>query len=525
MDHPGGSHRVRTLIPHLNYSVLRAAKILPKEAMFTKIAKGGKFPSLAQKMGYSEFGLFMESIIRVLVENPLCFETLDVLKFQLPDNLQKYFKSSDYTNIFKLVKTVFLPSKMIYEPEWTVGPVEEPSGPMIVGPTASVVSGCSVPKVMGPSGPMIVGHPDLVYTDTIYDIKTTGRFNAMRSESILQILSYFCLAKKLKKDITKVGLVLPAQNLILSYDLSSWDWKPFWDKLTTDAVKRKNKQNSLYKADFITRAIFLSNLARVGNTVRKVDLMKCISANPNIPYQFFVGGNCNSNIKLTAPFKKKLKAIITKNNTQVYIHAPYNLNLSKPRGNFEKEGERGTSPWVVEKTIAFLNVAAEMSVNGVVIHAGRIGDRGKKNNEVRKEKETRAVEVMYKSVVDVINGAKNLDIKLLIETSSGQDGEVLCSPNEMCTFYLSSPKLVRDKVGLCVDTCHVFAAGYNPINYIKLLETNDIPIHLIHYNDSKMEKGTKRDRHAPVGYGFIGLEIMSEVLNWAIERGVPCVRE
>ena len=501
MDHPG-PHRVRTLIPHLNYSALRAAKILPKEAMFTKIAKGGKFPILAKKMGYSEFGLFMESIIRVLVENQntLPFETLDVLKFQLPDDLQKYFKSSDYTDIFKLVKTVFLPSMMVYEPEWSVG------------------------MVMGLTSPIIVGHPDLIYTDTIYDIKTTGRFNAMRSESILQILSYFCLAKKLKKDITKVGLVLPAQNLILSYDLSSWDWKPFWNKLTTDAVKRKNKQCSLYKTDFITRAIFLSNLTRVGNTVHKVDLMKCININSNIPYQFFVGGNCNSNIKLTAPFKKKLKAIITKSNTRVYIHAPYNLNLSKPRGNFKKEGD-GEIHWVVVKTIAFLKVAAEMGVEGVVIHAGRIGDGCKIGNEIRKEKEIQAIEKMYKSVIAVIDGAKNIDIKLLIETSSGQDGEVLCSPNEMCTFYLSLPKLVRDKVALCVDTCHVFAAGYNPINYIKLLETNGIPINLIHYNDSKMEKGTKRDRHAPVGYGFIGLEIMSAVLDWAIEHVVPCVRE
>ena len=503
MDHPG-PHRVRTLIPHLNYSVLRAAKILPKEAMFTKIAKGGKFPLLAKKMGYSEFGLFMESIIRVLVENQntLPFETLDVLKFQLPDDLQKYFKGSDYTDIFKLVKTVFSSSKMVYEPEWSVG--------------------------------MVMGHPDLIYNDTIYDIKTTGRFNAMRSESILQILSYFCLAKKLKKNVTKVGLVLPAQNLILSYDLSSWDWVPFWDKLTTDAVKRKNKQNSLYKTDFITRAIFLSNLTRVGNTVRKVDLMKCININSNIPYQFFIGGNqrsprfrrgnCNSNIKLTAPFKKKLKAIITKSNARVYIHAPYNLNLSKPRGNFEKEGD-GEIPWVIEKLMAFLKVAAEMGVNGVVIHAGRIGDGGKIGSEIRKEKEIRAVKKMYRSVVEIIDGAKNIDTKLLIETSSGQDGEVLCSPNEMCTFYLSLPKLVRDKIGLCVDTCHVFAAGYNPINYIKLLETNGIPINLIHYNDSKMEKGTKRDRHAPVGYGFIGLEIMSAVLDWAIEHVVPCVRE
>lgn len=150
MDHPG-PHRVRTLIPHLNYSALRAAKILPKEAMFTKIAKGGKFPLLAKKMGYSEFGLFMESIIRVLVENQntLPFETLDVLKFQLPDDLQKYFKSSDYIDIFKLVKTVFLPTKMVYEPEWTVEAIVGPTSPMIVGPIASVVSERSVPKVMG----------------------------------------------------------------------------------------------------------------------------------------------------------------------------------------------------------------------------------------------------------------------------------------------------------------------------------------------------------------------------------------
>jgi len=63
------------------------------------------------------------------------------------------------------------------------------------------------------------------------------------------------------------------------------------------------------------------------------------------------------------------------------------------------------------------------------------------------------------------------------------------------------------------------------MEYILELEKRGVPIKLIHYNDSKMKKGSRRDRHAAIGNGYIGFSPLFNVLSWAIKNNVPCVSE
>ena len=87
--------------------------------------------------------------------------------------------------------------------------------------------------------------------------------------------------------------------------------------------------------------------------------------------------------------------------------------------------------------------------------------------------------------------------------------------------------------GICVDTCHIFAAGYNIKNKYVMLQYLDKfneligleEIKLIHLNDSKNETGSKIDRHENLGVGFIGLKPLLKFANFFIKQNVPVILE
>jgi deoxyribonuclease-4 len=112
-----------------------------------------------------------------------------------------------------------------------------------------------------------------------------------------------------------------------------------------------------------------------------------------------------------------------------------------------------------------------------------------------------------------------------LENPAGQGRELLRDPEEFAKFYLSLPDDVRRKVKVCLDTCHAFAAGVNPVEFIRLLESYCIPVGLIHFTDTKVEFGGRRDRHTPIGTGKLGIKILLEVLLWANRNHIACVFE
>jgi hypothetical protein len=128
---------------------------------------------------------------------------------------------------------------------------------------------------------IILGHPDIVTRDCVYDIKTSGRFNSMRSETILQILSYYCLFQvksniiyekyPLNKEsfkIRNVGLILPAQHLIFKVNLKDWNWKPFWKSLVS-CISSKEVQKSNYSCSILEKVIWDVSFTTVGGGITK----------------------------------------------------------------------------------------------------------------------------------------------------------------------------------------------------------------------------------------------------------------
>lgn len=120
---------------------------------------------------------------------------------------------------------------------------------------------------------------------------------------------------------------------------------------------------------------------------------------------------------------------------------------------------------------------------------------------------------------------KDLHTVVLLETMSGKGTEVGRSFEELAAI-LDKVQL-NEKMGVCLDTCHIFDGGYDIVNNLEgVLEQFDKIIGLeklraVHLNDSKNILGSHKDRHACIGEGNIGLNALSAVTNHPLLRRLP----
>ncbi|MBQ7078645.1 MAG: deoxyribonuclease IV [Fibrobacter sp.] len=120
---------------------------------------------------------------------------------------------------------------------------------------------------------------------------------------------------------------------------------------------------------------------------------------------------------------------------------------------------------------------------------------------------------------------KDLKTKVLLETMAGKGSEVGRTFEELRAII--DRVELDEKVGVCLDTCHVFDGGYDIVNRLDdVLEEFDKVIGLkrlcaIHLNDSKNPMGSHKDRHEVIGGGFIGLDALVNVVNHPALKGLP----
>lgn len=119
------------------------------------------------------------------------------------------------------------------------------------------------------------------------------------------------------------------------------------------------------------------------------------------------------------------------------------------------------------------------------------------------------------------------DLRLLLETTAGQGSSVGCFFEELSYII----ERVKDKIpiGVCIDTCHIFAAGYDirtPEAWTKTLDQFEKTVGLrhlyaFHVNDSVAPLGARKDRHANLGEGEIGLESFKFLMTSPITQAIP----
>ena len=208
-------------------------------------------------------------------------------------------------------------------------------------------------------------------------------------------------------------------------------------------------------------------------------------------------------------FKKKNKETGI---TPTVVHASYLFNLAS--GNLELRNKS------INGVINELKLCEELKIDFYVIHAGKA--KGLEDKE--------AIKNIIESVKIIFSQVELKHTKFLFETLAGQKGEIGKNTDEL--VELLEP-FDREKTGICLDTCHIYSAGYK-INeeegFYKYKEELDNKIgleniHVIHCNDSKTPFNSRKDRHEHIGEGSIGLKGFQLFLNDSDFRKLPFILE
>ena len=141
------------------------------------------------------------------------------------------------------------------------------------------------------------------------------------------------------------------------------------------------------------------------------------------------------------------------------------------------------------------------------------------------------VEVGIDLIVKQLNAVltKDMTTTVLLETMAGKGSEIGRSFEELKTI-IDGVEL-DEKLGVCLDTCHVYDAGYDIVNDLDgVLNEFDAVLGLdrlkaIHMNDSKNSFESHKDRHEKIGEGSLGFETMVKVINHPKLKGLPIILE
>ena len=187
-----------------------------------------------------------------------------------------------------------------------------------------------------------------------------------------------------------------------------------------------------------------------------------------------------------------------------FTHSPYLINLSKD------------TEWGINVLIHELQITRTIHGKGVVVHVGK---------SVKLHPST-ALDRMEESIRKCLPSATE-ECPLLLETPAGQGTELCKKIEDFMAFYRRFSDTERKIFKVCVDTCHVFATGYDPLTYLQMWEAEFGPdsVSVVHFNDSKEPCGSCKDRHAFMGSGHIGLVKLGQVFDWCMERNIPMIIE
>ncbi len=193
----------------------------------------------------------------------------------------------------------------------------------------------------------------------------------------------------------------------------------------------------------------------------------------------------------------------------VICHAPYILNLAS-KINVEK----------YLFSISFLKSEIKrceaLGVFKIVVHPG---------NAIGISKTEGCM-----NISEAINMILTPDSKvtIILETMAGKGSECGSTVEEM--KLILDNIILKDKVGVCLDTCHINDAGYNLNNFDNYLELFDKLIGInkimaVHINDSKNISNSHKDRHENIGFGFLGFDTIMNVIYHEKLKDVPKILE
>ncbi|RXZ84740.1 deoxyribonuclease IV [Paenibacillaceae bacterium] len=196
---------------------------------------------------------------------------------------------------------------------------------------------------------------------------------------------------------------------------------------------------------------------------------------------------------------------------EIVVHAPYIVNL----GSY-KENTFELAVQFLQEEIRRTHV---IGVRNIVLHPGAYTDKDAEYG----------IERIAEGLNQVLEGTKETDVNIALETMAGKGTEIGRNFDEIAKIIDKVQN--NERLTVCMDTCHMHDAGYDLAGDLDgVLHSFDQTVGLdrvavVHINDTKNPRGAGKDRHAPIGAGWLGHEAISRIVHHELLAGRPFILE
>ena len=231
-------------------------------------------------------------------------------------------------------------------------------------------------------------------------------------------------------------------------------------------------------------------------------------------FMFYTGAPQNSFRKPLSELKiqegRKLLKEAGFDESKLVVHAPYIINAA----NYTRPDLYEMS---INTIVSELRRTAGFGCSILVLHPGSHVGLGTENGILALAK-----------ALDTCFATDGTNVKIALETMAGKGHEIGVNFEQIRSIIDHCEH--KDRLGVCLDTCHINDAGYDVSDFDEILKEFDKVIGLdrllvVHVNDTKNPIGAHKDRHENIGYGYLGFETLYKVVNHPLLREVPKILE
>ena len=231
-------------------------------------------------------------------------------------------------------------------------------------------------------------------------------------------------------------------------------------------------------------------------------------------FMFYTGAPQNSYRKPLNELKieegRKLLKEAGFDESKIVVHAPYLINgANKVKQDIQDLAKQ----LILSEVLRTAGFGAKLLVLHPGAHVGLGPDVG--------------IDALVECLDEVLS-KDNTDVKIAIETMAGKGSEIGITFEQVADIIKKCK--YPDRLGVCLDTCHISDAGYDVHDVDGVLQEFDRIIGLnkllvVHLNDSKNPRGAHKDRHENLGYGYIGFETICKYAHHPLLTDIPKVLE